>query len=240
MNTYNYTQIVNVRIFHATPTVPAVDVYIDDRLIKEGLKYKQSSNYIPLAKGNYRVRLNNSNTGDVLLDQTMTINENRYITIIALSDANQIGLISLPDKSKIIPVEDFEEFMITNDYQHYGMEQIPMSFELPSQNQRNRKELLENNASIRFVHLSPNAPSVDVAVNGTPLYSDIIYKEATAYVDVVPNTYSVVVTAHNSDQVVLRISDLTLQANDIKTIYATGLLGGTPKLEAVILSDGRP
>jgi hypothetical protein len=238
MNRINYRQIVNVRIFHATPTVPAVDIYINDRLVKEDLRYKQSTEYIALPRGNYQIRLNNSNTGDVLLNQSMAINENRYITIIALSDVNQIGLISLPDKTKSVPTDDFEEQMMFNE--PIEMTPFSMSYALPSMNTAMRKEQLETPASIRFVHLSPNAPSVDVSLDGTLVYNDVIYKEASNYVDVLPKTYVLVITAHNSDQVVLRINNLVIRPNEIKTIYATGLLGGTPKLEAVILTDGRP
>jgi hypothetical protein len=230
-------QMVNVRIFHATPTIPAVDVYLNDRLIQKGLKYRKSTDYISLMKGNYQVRLMNSNTGELLLQQPLMINDNRYITIIALAEANKVGLISLPDKSTTTPNVDYDEDSMEEESLMNTAIYPSFNFELPSQGMR--KEIVNETSFVRFVHLSPNAPSVDIRLNNDRLFNDIIYKEVTDYVEIVPGTYDLSVLAHNTDQVVLNLNDLVIEPNVVYTVYATGLLGGTPKLEAIILRDGR-
>jgi Domain of unknown function (DUF4397) len=231
-------QMVNVRIFHATPTIPAVDVYLNDRLVQKGLKYRKSTEYISLMKGNYQVRLVNPNTGELLLEQMLVINDNRYITIIALAEANKVGLISLPDKSTASPSVDYDEDSMEEELNLMNQAIYPsFNFELPSQGLR--KEIVLETGFIRFVHLSPNAPSVDIRLNNDQLFNDIIYKEATDYVDLVPGTYQLSIVAHNTDQEVLKLNNLLIEPNAVYTIYATGLLGGTPKLEAIILPDGR-
>lgn len=47
-----------------------------------------------------------------------------------------------------------------------------------------------NNSNIRVVHLSPNAPSINVLADNQLLFEDIDYREATDYVTVPSKTYT--------------------------------------------------
>jgi hypothetical protein len=83
-------------------------------------------------------------------------------------------------------------------------------------------------AHVRFVHLSPDAPAVDVAVAGGPvLFANRAYKEFTAYAPVDAGTYDLEVRPAGSSTVVLPLDDVTLQAGRIYTVFARGFLGGT-------------
>ncbi|MGF1526323.1 MAG: DUF4397 domain-containing protein [Candidatus Competibacterales bacterium] len=46
-----------VRVLHASPDAPAVDVLLDDTLILAGVDFKQGSGYLPLAPGNYALQV---------------------------------------------------------------------------------------------------------------------------------------------------------------------------------------
>ena len=93
-------------------------------------------------------------------------------------------------------------------------------------------------AMLRFSHLSPNAPAVDIILpDGTPLFQNVSFKQLTNYVAVPPGNYTVVVRLTGTTTDVLTVPDLNLEANNYYTAYAIGLAGENPPLEAVLLTD---
>ncbi len=72
----------------------------------------------------------------------------------------------------------------------------------------------EATTEIRVLHLSPNAPAVDVYVNGdeTPAITDLPFTDGTAYVPLPPDTYTfdVAPTGTTIDDSVLTVEDLAL------------------------------
>lgn len=94
-------------------------------------------------------------------------------------------------------------------------------------------------AMIRFLHLSPNAPAVDTTLpDGTVIFSNVAYKHITPYIDVMPMNYTLQVRVAGTSNVVLTVPDVNLNADRYYTIYAIGLAGGSPELEALLLQDG--
>ncbi len=93
-------------------------------------------------------------------------------------------------------------------------------------------------AKLRFVHLSPDTPPVDVAVkHGDTAFSAIPFRKATPYLGVTPMTLDLEVRPTGSDQTALSLPNVQLQPNTTYSIYAIGLSKpNTPnKLEALIL-----
>ncbi|TPE44849.1 DUF4397 domain-containing protein [Pontibacter mangrovi] len=79
-------------------------------------------------------------------------------------------------------------------------------------------------AHVRFVHLSPDAPDVDVVVQGGPeLFTDIEFKEATAFTPVAAGSYTVEVQPVGTD-VAAVTATLDLQPGKIYTVFAKGFL----------------
>jgi hypothetical protein len=92
---------------------------------------------------------------------------------------------------------------------------------------------------VRFVHLSPNAPAVDVTLpDGKKLFSNISFKERSNYISVAPGTYTLQVRPAGSDQVVLSVPGVRLAPGTIYTVYAVGLAGEQPPLDALLAVDG--
>ena len=91
---------------------------------------------------------------------------------------------------------------------------------------------------LRFSHLSPNAPAVDIVLpDGTPLFRNVSFKQLTDYVAVPPGNYTVIVRLAGTTTDVLTVPNLNLGANNYYTAYAIGLVGETPSLEAMLLTD---
>jgi len=97
------------------------------------------------------------------------------------------------------------------------------------------------NAHVRFIHLSPNAPAVDVALaNGGPVvFGNRSFKNATAFTPLPAGTYDLEVRLAGTGTVVLPLPGITLRDGVIYTVFARGFVGGTgaQALGAQILSN---
>jgi len=83
-------------------------------------------------------------------------------------------------------------------------------------------------AHVRFVHLSPNAPAVDVAVTGgAVVFGNKAFKDYTAFTPLDVGTYNLEVRVAGTSTVALPLPGITLQAGKIYTVFAKGFLGGT-------------
>lgn len=91
-------------------------------------------------------------------------------------------------------------------------------------------------AKVRFVHASPDAPAVDVAVTGaaTPIFANVAFRSATNYETVAAGTVDLQVRAAGSNNVVLTVPGVTLTGGATYTIYAVGLAEGEPALQALL------
>jgi len=83
-------------------------------------------------------------------------------------------------------------------------------------------------AHVRFVHLSPDAPSVDVAVTGGPvLFPNQAFRGYTAFAPVDAGTYDLEVRVAGTSTVALAVPGVALQAGKIYTVFARGFLSGS-------------
>ncbi|MES2457643.1 MAG: DUF4397 domain-containing protein [Bacteroidota bacterium] len=96
-------------------------------------------------------------------------------------------------------------------------------------------------AKVRFVHLSPDAPALNLAVAGkeTDLFTDKSFKGSTEFVSIDPAekvTFNVKKKADNA--VVATLADVKIEAGKIYTIWVKGLVAATDdtKLGAVIFT----
>jgi len=80
------------------------------------------------------------------------------------------------------------------------------------------------NAMIRFVHLSPDAPSVDLAIEGETdvLYGNQSFKDATDFTEISAEDYDFEVRDNSSGDVVLSIPDINIEPGWFYTIVVRG------------------
>lgn len=83
-------------------------------------------------------------------------------------------------------------------------------------------------AHVRFVHLSPNAPAVDVAVasSGAVVFGNKKFKEYTSFTPLDAGKYNLDVRVAGTSTVALVLPEITLEAGKIYTVFAKGFLGG--------------
>lgn len=191
-----------IRVLHAVPNAPAVDVYANDNLIVKNLAYKEMSPYLPVPSGNYNIKVYpTGETTNPVIDSSVYIPENSVFNIAAIGE--------LPDIS-LYPIQEPTSANKT------GM------------------------ACIRFIHLSPDAPPVDIKLpDGTIVFSNVPFKSIANYTCVPSGTYTFRVNPAGTDNVVLTVPDVKLNPNTFYTVYAVGLVGDKPNLEALLAAEPR-
>jgi hypothetical protein len=191
-----------VRVLHAAPNAPSVDIYANGSLIISDLAYKEYTDYLAIPSGNYNIRV--YPTGQM---NTPVINTNIFVPTNTVLTIAAVG--TLPNLS-LYPI-------------------------LEPPNGQNSEE-----ACVRFIHLSPNAPNVDIKLpDGSTVFSNVGYKNISNYVCVPGGSYTFTVTPTGTDNVVLTVPDVRIDDNNLYSIYAVGLVGETPGLEALLLHEPR-
>lgn len=190
-----------IRILHASPGSPAVDIYINNNPTIRGIAYRGFSNYLPLSSGSYNIKVYTAGSqGRPIIDTTLFIPDGIIYTIAAIG--------TLPNVS-LLPIED------------------------------TRRPIVQGRTLLRFAHLSPDAPAVDVTLSdGTVLFKNVGYKQIARYITVNPGKYRIQVRATGTDNIVLDVPNVRLLPNKFYTIYAVGLTSGNPPLQVLIPLDG--
>ena len=186
-----------VRVFHAAPQAPNVDVYVNDQMVFSNLAFGDFTRYVYLDEGEYNVSVYLAGQKDrPVINQIVDVPSQQIFTIAATGNLDNLGLLVIPDKVSKSPSQNY--------------------------------------SSVRVIHLSPNAPGVDILVDGDTLFEDISFGEGTDYVDLNPGTYNVNVVLNTDKSVVLPLK-VTLNPDKIYTIY---IIGNPPTLQAVQVVDG--
>ena len=186
-----------VRVFHAAPQAPNVDVYVNDQMVFSNLAFGDFTRYVYLDEGEYNVSVYLAGQKDrPVINQMVDVPSQQIFTIAATGNLDNLGLLVIPDKVSKSPSQTY--------------------------------------SSVRVIHLSPNAPGVDILVDGDTLFEDISFGEGTDYVDLNPGTYNVNVVLNTDKSVVLPLK-VTLNPDKIYTIY---IIGNPPTLQAVQVVDG--
>jgi len=92
-----------------------------------------------------------------------------------------------------------------------------------------------DDASVRFVHLSPDAPNVDILLDGSVVLSDVAYPTASSYLDTEPTLTEVKVNAAGTSTSVID-ADVTFEEDVSYTVIAANKLAA---IEPIVLTDER-
>jgi hypothetical protein len=92
----------------------------------------------------------------------------------------------------------------------------------------------ENEARVRVVHASPDAPAVDILVDGQKAFSNISFKTITPYAALAPGSHQVQVVAAGTNGPAVINTTLNLSPNTDYTVVASGTLANIAPL---VLTD---
>ena len=84
------------------------------------------------------------------------------------------------------------------------------------------------NAHVRFLHLSPDAPAVDIALaGGDVLFGNVAFTEYVDFTPLPAGTYDLEVRLAGTSTVVLPLPGITLMDGTIYTVFAKGFVSGS-------------
>lgn len=93
----------------------------------------------------------------------------------------------------------------------------------------------ERSARVRVVHASPDAPAVDIYLNGKAAARNLAYTKATPYLSVKPGTYRVQVTPAGADPG-RAVIDAKVMLDPGKT-YTVAAIGQLATIRPLVLQD---
>jgi hypothetical protein len=189
-----------VRVVHASPDAPAVDVWVEGSVAFSNAPFTGITDYASLSPGTFNVQVVPAGaTEPVVIDADLTLEADTDYTVVAVGQLADIEPLVLIDDNSA-PAAD--------------------------------------KAHVRFVHASPDAPAVDIAVTGGPLlFADVPFKGVGAYLPVDAGTYDLEARLAGTDTVALSVPGVTLAEGTVYTVFAMGLAGGEPALQAVLSVD---
>jgi hypothetical protein len=188
--------MARVRVVHASPDAPAVDVWVNGTVAFSNAPFKGITPYAELAPGSYKVQVSPTGaTEPIVIDADLDLAADTDYTVVA------VGLLA-----------DIEPLVLVD----------------------NNSAPAAGKAHVRFVHASPDAPAVDIAVTGGPvLFANVPFKGVGEYLPVDAGTYNLEARIAGTDTVALIVPGVALEDGKVYTIFAMGLAGGEPALTAV-------
>jgi LPXTG-motif cell wall-anchored protein len=190
------SHMARVRVVHASPDAPAVDVWVNGNVAFSNAPFKGITDYAALDTGSYQVQVTPTGaTEPVVIDATLDLAGGTDYTVVAVGQLANIEPLVLVD---------------------------------------NNSAPAAGKAHVRFVHASPDAPAVDIAVAGGPvLFSNVPFKGVGDYLPVDAGTYDLEARVAGTQDVALSVPGVQLNEGTVYTIFAMGLAGGEPALTAV-------
>lgn len=177
-----------VRVTHASPDAPSVDVAVNGVTALTGVPYPVNSDYLPVPSGSTRLQVNVAGTDTTVIDATVPLDALKSYSVFAVNF-----------------VSGLEPLLLEDD----------------------RSAPASGKARLRVIHGSPDAPAVDVAVDGAVAVPSLAFKAASGYLEVPAGTYAVEVRVAGTSTTVLS-ADLALEAGAVYTVLAKGSVGTVP------------
>lgn len=191
-----------LRVVHASPDAPAVDVCSGSARVVEGATFPAATDYLTVPAGTVPV---NVIPAGMSCDSAGVIEAD--LMLAADSDTTVAAVNVLDEIEPLVLTDD-------NTAPAAGM------------------------ARVRFVHASPDAPTVDITLpDGTTLFDNISFKEVGDYIEAGAGTLDLDVRDETGMTVVLELNDVTLEDGGVYTVYAIGFFDGDPALDAFITRD---
>ncbi|MBC8161252.1 MAG: DUF4397 domain-containing protein, partial [Roseiflexaceae bacterium] len=203
--------VARIRILHGAPDAPSVDVFIDQLKVVSNVAFGQLSSYLPVNAGTFRVQIRAAGAATVVFETSITTGAGKDYTIAAIGLIDPQGAAIAAGEFTLVAFED-------------------MNGSAPA-----------GQAKLRVIHLSPNAPTIDVRAGTAVLFDDLTYPNASdRYQTVAPGAVEARVTTADGQQTLLA-TPLTLAPGSVSTVFALGLAGDSvpenQRLRALAVTD---
>lgn len=182
-----------LRVAHASPDAPAVDVYVDNESVLEDVEFGDVSDYLQLDTEPHTVTI--TAAGDrnaTVFEGNVTLERGTATTVAASGEISENGTTEFAPRL-------YDDNALTPD---------------------------EDEAALRVVHLSPDAPTVDVttADGEVVLAENVSFGNASEYVTVPEGDYEVEIREDtpNANGTVITTVDVEVEEETTYTAWAVG------------------
>jgi hypothetical protein len=208
VGTANASSHAWVRVLHASPDAPAVDVYLDDTIVSAltNVPFATISDYLEVPAGDHNVKVYAAgDTSSPVIDADVTLGVGNRYTVAATNAVAAIEAQVLEDT----PTPSCDE------------------------------------AEVRVIHFSADAPAVDIATAGADpadaVIQDLAYPNASDALGLPAGSYDLEVRLADSTTVALDLPGVAVDACTSYSVFAIGSAGdpavGGNALQVVVAVD---
>jgi hypothetical protein len=200
------TEVARAQFIHnaADPAASAVDIYFGSQLVLDDFEFRTATPFIDVPAD---VEINvgvapgsSTSASDTLASFPLTLTPDQSHTVVANGVLNPANFAPNPDGE-------------------------PTGFRFLVDANAQEEATSADSVDVRAVHGATDAPTVDIGVNGTTLFDDVVYGDISGYINAPPASLRLVVTPGNSDAAVAAFqADLSGLAGQAATVLASGFL----------------
>jgi hypothetical protein len=208
------SDMARVRLVHASPDAPAVDVTLASSgdVLFDGVAFGDSGS-VTVPAGDYTLQVRGdteSNDGDVVAEFDVSLAGGEVYTGFAA------GYLS-PDDD---PADAAFDLLVANDTGG-GMMESP------------------DPATLRVAHMSPNAPNVDVYADGSAVLEDVAFGAVSDYLEVPAGERQVRITPAGDAETTVFEGAVPVESGTAYTVAAVGEVGdmADQPFEPLVLED---
>ena len=199
-----------VRVVHASPDAPAVDVLVDGVMILESLPFREYSEYLALPAGTHEIRVNVTGTGTTVLQAAPNVEAGKDYTAIAVGFAGGrspgLDLLLLEDDN-VLPADGSVKLRVVHGA-----------------------------ASAPAVDVYVTTP-FESLTNKSALLSSVPFKLASGYASVPVSLYQARVAVAGTKTIAIDSHRLVTWNRMIRTVIAVDAKGGGGPFDFIILPD---
>lgn len=198
-----------VRVVHASPDAPGVDVYVDSAKVLENLPYLEYSEYLPVPAGSHEIRVNVTGTQTTVFQATPSIQAGRDYTAIAVGYAAKTPALDV--------------VLLTDDNAEPGRGRIKI-----------RAVHAAPGAPAVDIYVTTPFETLD---GKTPVLTNVPFKAASGYLEVPPQMYQARVAVAGTKTVAIDSRRLPTWPGMVRTLIAVESKGGGAPFDFMILPD---
>jgi hypothetical protein len=202
-------QTGRIRVVHASPDAPAVDVLVDGAKVLERLPFHEYSEYLPVSPGVHEVRVNVAGTNTTVLQAAPTVEAGRDYTAIAAGFAGKAPALEL--------------LLLTDD------NALPASGNI-------KVRVVHGAPSAPGVDVYVSTP-FETLENKTPALSNVPFKGVSPYLSLPVSLYQARVAVAGTKTIAIDSHRLVTWNQIVRTIVAVDAPTGGAPFDFIILPD---
>lgn len=199
-----------LRVVHASPDAPAVDVLVDGAKVLENLPFREYSEYLPLSAGTHEVRINVTGTDTTVLQATPAISAGVDYTAAAVGFASgrspALSILLLTDNNALPSGSNIK---------------VRVVHAAPS-------------APAVDVYVTTPFEALDMK---TPVLAGVAFRAVSGYLEVPASLYQARIAVAGTKTIAIDSHRLVTWGGMIRTVIAVDQKGGGAPFDFIILPD---